>query len=375
MPNLSEDQKIVLLLNYERLLVKMGKVEPEYATVEDLCQSFNINKNYARKLRDHFFECGTLDRKLGSGRHHIENYAERRAAVSSIIRKRRSSSISDISNATEIPSSSVQRIVVAEQFRLVHKKICPLITDVQKDKRLQWCRKHRNNTWDAWVDIDEKWFQLHSFSRERYRDSSPRKKVPVISKTNIPKIMVLTAVAKPNSEKKFNGLLGIWRIQSDYQAQRSSKNHKKGELFKVDSTMTSDSFYELMHDEIIPQICKKMYWCQTVYIQMDNARPHVGKNNVEKLNDFGDNLNPTITVMNQPAQSPDLNINDIGFFNSLNKRCQKSTCNDLDQLWTNLQANFWSTKEETLTSLFDMKCRIVDKIIASKGAGVDVTHH
>ena len=156
MANLSEDQKVFLLLHYERLLVKMEKLEPANATVEGLCQSFNVNKNYARKLRDQFFERGTLDRKQGSGRHSIANYAKRRAAVSATIRKHRSSNISDISNVTKILISSVQRIVVAEQFRLVHRKICPLITDVQKGKRLKWCRQHRHNTWDAWVDIDEK---------------------------------------------------------------------------------------------------------------------------------------------------------------------------------------------------------------------------
>lgn len=374
MPNLSEDQKILLLLNYERLMVKMGKVEPEYNTVEELCDAFNVNKNYPKNLRAMFLERGTLERKQGSGRPHVENYEQRQISVTDTIRKRRSSSICDISNATDIPKSSVHRIVANEQFRIVHSKTCPLITDDQKDKRLKWCRQHRRNTWDTWVDIDEKWFQLYSFTCERYRDNSPRKKIPLLSKANIPKLIVITAIAKPNIEKNFNGLVGIWRIQSDYEAKRSSINHKKGDVYKIDCTMTSEYFYELMHNEIMPAVSNRMYWCQNIFIQIDNARPHVGKNNVQKLNDFGDTLNPTVTVVNQPAQSPELNINDLGFFHSLNKRCQKHLPNNLDVLWDKLQVEFRSTKEETLNSLFSSKSRIVNQIISSRGAAVNVTH-
>lgn len=374
MSNLSKEDKMILLLHYERLLVKMGKVEPEYSTVKELCQAFNINKNYVKNLRDNYFERGTIARKEGSGRPYVDNYEERVEAVTNAIRKRRSSSICDISKDTEIPTTSVQRIIKNEQFRLVPRRTCPLLTVDQKNKRLKWCRLYRYNKWDTYVDIDEKWFELYSFNHERYRENSPRTKLSVISKANIPKIMVITAVAKPNSENNFNGLIGIWRIQTDHEAQRSSKNHTKGDVYKVDCTMTSAIFYELMYNEVMPIVSNKMNWCKNVFIQMDNARPHVGKNNVQKLNDFGDSLIPTVTVTNQPTQSPDLNINDIGLFHSLNKRIQKSMCNNLDALWTVLQDEFWATEEKILTSLFSTKSRTIQQIIDSRGAIVNLIH-
>lgn len=374
MSTLTVKDKFLLLLNYDRLLVKMGKVDPEYATVKDLCEAFKVNKNYIKNLRDKFLERGTFARKQGSGRPYMINYDERVAAVTNVIRKRRSISIHDISQETAIPTTSVQRIINDEEFRLVPKRTCPFLTDDQKSKRLKWCRQHRYNTWDNYVDIDEKLFELYSFNRERYRDSSPRKKVPLVSKVNIPKLMIITAVAKPNPENSFNGLIGIWRIQEDYEARRSSKNHTKGDAYKIDCTMTSTIFYEMMCNEIMPAVSDKMCWCKNVYIQMDNARPHIGKNNVQKLNDFGDSIIPTITVTNQPAQSPELNVNDIGFFHSLSKRCQKNMCTNLDELWTVLQAEFWSTNEQVLTCLFTTKSRTIHQIIASKGAPVNISH-
>ena len=72
---------------------------------------FKVNKNNVNNLRDKFFERGTFARKEGTGRPYVENYDERVTAVTNVIRKRRSSSISDISQETAIQTSSVQRIV------------------------------------------------------------------------------------------------------------------------------------------------------------------------------------------------------------------------------------------------------------------------
>lgn len=371
---LSNDEKILLLIHYERILMKIGKVQPEYETVENLCNAFHVNRDYAHDLRTKFFERGTLDRKSGSGRKNIEGYADRRQRVVKTIRKRRNSSIASLSEETDIPHTSVQRIIKEEGMRLVSRRTCPLLSDDQKLKRLKWCRQNRYNPWNAHVDIDEKWFDLYPFHRERYHDNSPRRKQPLLSKGNPPKIMILSAIAKPDMENDFDGLIGIWRIQKHVEAQRSSKNHNKGDTYKVDCVITADNFYDQMTNEIMPAICNKMQWCQNVIIQMDNARPHVGKKNVERLNDFGDRLVPRITTINQPAQSPDLNANDLGFFNSLNKRCLRNKFQNFEELWLSLQETFWSTKPETLTSIFESKSRIVMEIIRQKGLTVSVPH-
>lgn len=48
-------------------------------------------------------------------------------------------------------------------------------------------------------------------------------------------------------------------------------------------------------------------------IQQDNARPHINDNDVEFI-EAAQSGGFHITLSNQPANSPDLNINDLGCF-------------------------------------------------------------
>ena len=52
---------------------------------------------------------------------------------------------------------------------------------------------------------------------------------------------------------------------------------------------------------------------KTVFCQQDNASPHLSSNNIEFLESCkGKHL--LICLVNQPAQLPDLNVNDLGLF-------------------------------------------------------------
>ena len=84
----------------------------------------------------------------------------------------------------------------------------------------------------------------------------------------------------------------------------------------------------------------------------------MGKDNIQLLNDFGDTLTPEITIICQPPQSPEINVSDLVFFHSLSKRCQKSECNSLDELWNNVQNCFTNYPADTLQALFDVKCSV-----------------
>ena len=51
--------------------------------------------------------------------------------------------------------------------------------------------------------------------------------------------------------------------------------------------------------------------------QQDGARPHTGKDVVNRLNKIGASLSPKLEVRTQPAQSPDMNVNDLALFRGL----------------------------------------------------------
>lgn len=365
---LNLDQKILLLLHYERYLTASGKVSCEY-TVDQLNAAFGVGKNYVQELRKRFMENGTLERKSGSGRPSFDK-EERSDAVVACVREKRDITIRDIAVATSIPRSSVWRLLDDSEMKLCARRSIPPLNELQTDARLTFCRQNRYNRWDNWVDVDEKWFDLTNMRRkERYHADSPKKYYACSSKGNPVRLMVLAAVAKPMPEYGFDGLIGIWRITTEYVAQRSSKNHEKGDVYDIDTTMTSELYYDMMMHKVIPSIKRKMNFASNVTIQQDNARPHVGKNNVSKLNGVDG-----ITVINQPANSPELNVNDLGFFHSLLATVEKHGKTSCEELWQVIQDSYNSANADTLLSIWKTKSAVVQEIIRNRGNSVKVLH-
>ena len=61
-----------------------------------------------------------------------------------------------------------------------------------------------------------------------------------------------------------------------------------------------------------------------ITLQMDNATPHVGSRNIQRLNEKGMQSGKfTIQCTLQPAKSPDTNKNDMSFFCSLASQASK----------------------------------------------------
>ena len=364
----------MLLLHYERFMMKMGKVDVEFNTVEELCSHYGVGLNYASETRKSFLASGTLQRHSGSGRTSVDK-EERIASIVTTVRDRRNATTRDIAAITNIPKSTVHRLMHDDGLKLVTKRFCPLLTAPQMESRLKFCRINRCNKWIKWVDLDEKLFLLNAGCiKERYHDGSPRRRVSVQSRHNPQKLMVLSAVARPDVEHNFSGLIGIWRVTKTYTAQRSSKNHKRGEEYDIDTTITADSYHEIITQSVIPQICRLMPWADQVHIQQDNAKPHVGKGNVARINQFGDLQHPIITLINQPPQSPELNVNDLGLFHSLSKRTQKTVSNSLDDLWYSVQQSYYHTPADTLATLWETKCNVINQIITDRGGSIVVKH-
>ena len=186
--------------------------------------------------------------------------------------------------------------------------------------------------------------------------------------------MVLSAIAKPRPEYNFDGLIGIWRITEDYVAQRSSKNHARGDVYKIGTTVTADSYYDLMTKDVIPAVRNKMNFTDNIVIQQDNARPHVGKRNVERIDEFGAVGGSSISVMKQPALSPELNTNDLGFFHSLSSRIEKSTKGNIEELWQKMQDAYYAYDASALSSLWGVKSAVIQEIIKARGASINIPH-
>ncbi|CAM9363527.1 unnamed protein product [Discosporangium mesarthrocarpum] len=75
------------------------------------------------------------------------------------------------------------------------------------------------------------------------------------------------------------------------------------------ATVNWERYNGLMIEEIIPAIKARIPrpLGHTIFVQQDGAKPHTGKGDA-----IGD-----IILETQPTNSPDLNVNDLGFFHSM----------------------------------------------------------
>jgi hypothetical protein len=165
MAHLSSDEKTMLLLHYERLLVKKGLVDIQFESVEELCDFYGVARNYAPKLRKKFLESNTLERPCGSGRPCVDK-EERTTTLITKIREKRDITIRDLATSSSIPRSTVQRLLVEDNVSICSKRSIPLLNAAHMATRLKFCRQHRKNSWDNWVDIDEKWFERYNFKKK-----------------------------------------------------------------------------------------------------------------------------------------------------------------------------------------------------------------
>ena len=91
-------------------------------------------------------------------------------------------------------------------------------------KRLAFAKEHRRNTWDNWVDLDEKWFYLWvNKGTLKLPPGYNQIKKCLQSRAHIPKVMFLSAIAKPDASKNFDGKIGIWRVADTYMAQEHER--------------------------------------------------------------------------------------------------------------------------------------------------------
>ena len=200
-------------------------------------------------------------------------------------------------------------------------------------------------------------------------------KQPIKSRKHTPKIMVTAVLSRP--EKKagvgfYGGKVALLRCSVEVVAKNASKNHKRGEIYQRDTSMNSKMFKDQLTTKIFPKIksdislkrkaerfanqlrssnetsnfpenCK---WAD-LFLQCDNAPPHCKKSKrlfpmIKKAG--GRNIlrgvyyGPKVRVTFQPPDSPDLNVLDLGFFNSLWTKTHKilamlDRIPSLDNVW------------------------------------------
>ncbi|XP_049394793.1 uncharacterized protein LOC125859114 [Solanum stenotomum] len=178
------------------------------------------------------------------------------------------------------------------------------------------------------------------------------------SKNFIPKVMFMAAVARPrfdeNGIELFSGKIGIFPFVVKEPTKRNSKNRTAGTLeTKLIISVTKDITRACLIEKVLPAIRSKWpAWDSNIpiFIQQDNARPHIGVNDLEFV-EAAQKDGFDIRLCFQPPNSPDLNVLDLGFFRAIQSLQYQKALSNVDELVEAVERSFDEMKVEQLNHI------------------------
>ena len=170
-------------------------------------------------------------------------------------------------------------------------------------------------------------------------------------KSHIVKVMFLSAVARPRRDvgrsQDFNGKLGIWPFVARTTAIRNSSKRPAGTPIMTPTAVNRDAYRNMLTNKLVPAILSR--WprdVKSIRVQQDNAGPHVKPGLLWEGNGL------TVTMVCQPASSPDFNILDLGYFNAIQALQQKRRCRTVEDLLRAVQLSFKELPRQSLENVF-----------------------
>ncbi len=168
-----------------------------------------------------------------------------------------------------------------------------------------------------YVHLDEKWFYLTHIKKITtcYKGRNNRHK-----KWKASVLLFLCAVARPrydhHRKSYFDGKIGLWLFVERVLATMNPRNPPAGTLEAKPITLTQDVYRSFLLEKAFPAVMNKWpaYKHYPFYVQKDNARAHIPSHDQE-IREKGREDGSNIGLFNQPANSPDFNILDLGVFN------------------------------------------------------------
>jgi len=281
-------------------------------------------------------------KKANSGRKPIYDDEELMLSLEAVAGEKRGT-MRSVANELGISASTICRKVPEGIFRAHSSPLTPYLTEANKVGRFLYAlervrevdgRLFFHDAYDE-VHVDEKWFNVTQMNKRMYltpRENDPKRMVK--HKSHIMKVMFLAAAARPRFDDDgnctFDGKIGIWPFVEKVQAQRSSVNRPRGTWETKPVNVTKDVYREMMLQKVVPAIREKWpvgdrHRGVTVRIQQDNAPSHMGPDDAQWKATTSDNLRPLISLSEQPPNSPDMNVLDLGFFRALQSASWQQT--------------------------------------------------
>lgn len=133
-------------------------------------------------------------------------------------------------------------------------------------------------------------------------------------------------------------------------------------------TVTRDVYTDSLVKKVFPAIRKYFPFQRRkqVLVQQDNARPHVRSNDptVLRASRIG---NKKIMMVNQPPNSPDSNVLDLGVFNSLQSTQNSRMCNSLRELVESVEDEFKNYPSGEISNIFFILQSVYESTMSNYG--------
>jgi hypothetical protein len=329
--------------------------------------------------------------KIGrSGRPRVYDRVELSQAVENVPREKRST-IRDLSAALGVSSWTTHDMIRRDKVIVPHSSpVLPFLTEQAKLIRLMHAaerieakedgRYMYKSAFDE-IHVDEKWFFITPITQRLYlsereaMEALPKRRVK--HKSHILKVMFLAAVARPRFDDEgecvFDGKIGFWPVVEQVQAQRSSVNRPAGTWETKGVSMTKEVYTDFVCNKIIPSVLAK--WPrdrsvreQTIAIQQDNPPTHMGRNDPTWLEAANRDGRFKFVLREQPAQSPDTNILDLGLFAALQASSWKlKRAGTIDGLIANCQETWDEYDPASLSRIWSTHQAVCDEILKAQG--------
>ena len=386
-----------LLVGAEVERLRRGRKRVPKGEIEDLARRFKISRRTVFRLAKEFRD--GISRSEGIDCHRQRRGNCGRAKVPTMLVENKIRAISpckrhtirDMSESAGIAQSTFFRKLGELGARRHTRWVKPCLSAAQKEARLRWIvdrtiRCGRNFEFKNFchtLHLDEKWFEAVRDGQKVWvlPDEGHIPAPKVQHKSFVKKIMFLAVVGRPHHRPDgtfFNGLVGVWPFAKRVFAQRASKNRARGTAELQPVTVTGDVWRDLMVEKVFPAVRSAMRHAKrTTVLQLDGAKVHF-KRSIRA--DIDRELNRdgfAIKLEQQPSNSPDLNVLDLGFFHSLQRKVAKiKHGGNLVDIVENVQMAFESYPPATLENVWQSLVLGMNNILRAEGGNdFPLPHH
>ncbi len=296
--------------------------------------------------------------------------------------------IRDAARSIGIPLSSFQYQLTTHDIARRHTNcLKPILTAANKAARYEFAKGLVVDVEDGVIDemfdvvhVDEKMFVI-TRKRQNYY-ITPFEEPPERSVKNSQhpiQVMFIVAYARPRycevTGEWFDGKIGCWPFVVQQAAKRNSKNRPAGTMETKSIRVTKEVYREFLLKKIIPAIRQKwplsyfddhLDHSKTIWIQQDNAKVHVSPTDAAVVQG-GKRFGYDIRVKNQPANSPDFNVCDLGLFHALDSMQFKIAKTTMDGLISAVITSFQEMEMTKINNCFITLQRCISEIIIADG--------